>query len=176
MPKSLTIRQPKLMQRSYLLFDGDKVVGRLDQTGVFRTRTTASIGNRTWRYIKKSGLRETVVIVTLLDSDEAVATYSRSAFRQTGSLLLDGAEYPFKVGVWKSRYTWNDKDGEALVTFNMGGFFKRSGNIEITDLALTIPDYELLLPLGLFLGMDVEDSNAAVAGGAGTVAVTSSGA
>lgn len=168
MPRSLTVMQPSILKNSYLLLDKETLVGRLDRTGIFRHKIIASIDGHSWRFVKKSSLRQTLVTVMPLDNDEPVAVYRRPGLRQTGSVTLNDTEYRLKVSAWKSRYTWSDKDDNPLATYTLGGFFKRSGTIEIADPLLIISNYELLLPLGLYLGMEVEDSNSSVAVTAGS--------
>lgn len=161
-----------MMKSNYLFLDDGKTVGHLEQTGIFKPKVRGSMDEHRWRFVGSSSLKKgTEVAVLPLDSDEILATYHRPALRQTGSLQLGGTEYAFKVGTWKSRYTWTRKsdsdseESEPLVTISMGGFFKSSGTVEVTDAALQLPDYQLLLVLGLYLGMDVDETNSVGIGG-----------
>jgi hypothetical protein len=176
MPKQYTINQPSLWKSSYLFYEGEKQVGQLEYAGFFRQRVCANMDGRQWRYVKSTGLKETKISVLPINGDVALAVYHIPALRQTGSLELSGTQYFFKVGTWKSQYNWftrsaDGSDDQPLITYTMRGLFKRSGLAEVTDIAVQLPDYTLLVALGLYLGFDVEASNAAAAG-ATTAAVS----
>jgi hypothetical protein len=167
MSKIFSIKQTSILKSSYLLLDDGKTVGRLARTGVFKSKVSGAMDGLQWRFVKSIGLKGTRISVLALDSNEVVATFHRPIFRQSGTLRLNGVEYGFKVGSWRSRYIWIDAAGKdtPLLTITLGGFFKQSGTVEIADRTLQLPGYKLLLVLGLYLSMDAEEANAAVGGG-----------
>ena len=173
MPKTFSIKQSSLFKNNYLFLDDDKTVGHLEKTGIFRPKIRGDMSGQQWRFIKSSGLKGTEIVAMPLDSDEVIATYHAPLFRQTGSLHINGTIYTFKVSSWRSRYTWtnkqdkNDDEPKPVVTFSMGGIFKRSGTAEVVDAALELPESQLLLVLGLYLGTTAEEeASAAASGGA----------
>jgi hypothetical protein len=178
MPKTLDIKQPSMWQSSYQISDAGALVGGLDYAGLFRSRVSASMVDGSWRFVKHSGLAGGEVAVLpndpKSDSAEPLATYRWPALRQTGTVTWQGRELTFKVATFRSRYSWLDKDGSELAVYKMDGFLKRRGNVEVSDALLQLPSYQMLIPLGLYLGMEVESANSAAAGAAASTAVVAS--
>lgn len=176
MAKTYRIQQPTWLQSNYLIFDGEgqAEAGRLEYKGWFQQRASGTMGSQSWRFVKRTSLtRSQVDVVPADNADDSspVLTYSCAALRQTGSLELHGQQLTFAVASLRSHYRWLDTDGNELAIYKMHGIFKRSGTIEVGDTLLKIEDYEILIPLGLYLGMNVESTNAAAAGSVAAVSV-----
>uniref|UniRef100_UPI003DA1B20D hypothetical protein n=1 Tax=Enterococcus faecium TaxID=1352 RepID=UPI003DA1B20D len=61
MSKQFTIKQPSLMKGSYLFLENEKQVGQLDQSGIFRQRVSGDMDGKRWRFVKKTGFKETKI-------------------------------------------------------------------------------------------------------------------
>lgn len=177
--KTIMIQQPSVWKRYYTFLDNDKSIGWLEETGVFKANIRCEMNGQQWRFVKSSGLKTSEIHVMESGSDKILATYRRKVFRQSGVLDLNGKQYIMKVSAWRSRYTWQSMPLEGsqaepvpVIEFNMGGFFRRSGSVEIASNARDI-DYLLMTALGFYIGKSVDDENSAAAGsaaGAGAVA------
>lgn len=161
MTRTLLFSQPKALQYTFIISEDDSQIGSLTYKKVNHRQANATVNNHQWTLVQK-GFLYTKIYVYQNDTEEPVATYNKSFIQPKGTVTLDGKEYFLrKSGLLHSRYIWTDQQRTELITYTFGGILKTKGGVMITD-GIDAP-WELLTLLGLFAGINREESDASAA-------------
>lgn len=155
--------QAHAFTQEYTLSDGETPVGALAFRSAFGSFATAKTAEGCWT-MKRVGFLNTRVEIRRCESDTAVGTFHNGTWSGGGTLRLpDGRELRADTNLWQSRYAFSDASGQPLVRYTSGGFFKASGEMEITAPGAAMPELPWIVMLGLYLVVMMrQDSTSAV--------------
>lgn len=159
MPTTLGIEQPKARKHAFVITQDGEQVGSLEYANVMHRQANAALYTGEWHFAHK-GITDTKTAVTLKDTDDIIANFTDPLFKRKGVLSVEDETYLFQTNgmSFKSKYAWTDSSGDKLVTYSYGGFLKTVGEIAVAEAMLDRPERRFLIPLGLFLGLNQDNS------------------
>jgi hypothetical protein len=170
--------QPKVLERTFELREGDHLLGTLHFAKSWGSLATASLAAGEWTF-KRTGYFRPRVTVRRRGQEADLAVYQPKVWGSEGELQFAGGRSSGwrSANFWATQYAFLDSVGRALVTFKPGAedkkwsdVFKFQALVEIDPSAHGLEELPLLLALGWYLMIlhhgDVV-SGGAVAGAAG---------
>lgn len=167
--RELTWIQPSARKRDYELRAGEEVIITLHWEKGWGSLATAASGGGRWT-LKRAGFWHPHVTVRVAGSETDSAVF-RAAWTGSGTLELSPTRQLrwASANFWHSQWTWQQADGTPLVHFKAkAGLTKIQGGVDVEAAALTLPELDLLVPLGWYLLVLYHQDSAAVAASAGT--------
>lgn len=163
---TLQFKQPKTLQHSFIILHENKEIGSLAYAGMRHRKAEARMNSHVWSFAQE-GLLGRKIEITSQDNEETLSASRVSGLRQVWSVRLNDVTYQFKsygMGM-RSHYAWADESGDKQITYANGGFIKSHGDIEVAEDTLLSSSAQLLIPLGLFLGLNQDENYVSVAAG-----------
>lgn len=161
--QELIWRQRQSFKRDYALHAGEEVLATLRWTTAFGSLAEATTAEGQWTF-KRVGFWRPQVTVRVPGSETNLAVFEPS-WTGSGTLrLAEGRTVRWgQSNFWQTQWAWQGADEQPLINFKSKmGLTKTEGIVEIAPQGLTLPDLELLVPLGWYLlRLYIEDSSAA---------------
>jgi hypothetical protein len=143
--------QPHAFTHEFVLSHGDAAIGTLAFRSAFGTFATAKNPAGCWT-MKRVGFLKTRVEIRPCDSETAVGTFHTNTWIGGGTLMLpDGRELRADTNLWQSRYEFSNAAEQPLVRYTTAGFFKASGEMDITAAGAVMPELPWIAMLGWYL-------------------------
>ena len=168
--------QPKALQRSFELREGNRLLGTLHFATSCGSLATASLAAGEWTF-KRTGFLHPRVTVRRRGQEADLAVFRPKGWGVEGELrFAGGRSYGWKAAnFWSTKYVFLDGSGKALVTFKSGAeeskwsdLFKCQALVEIDPSANELEELPLLVSVGWYLMiLDQEDATAVVLCAAG---------
>ena len=163
--------QPKVLERTFELREGDHLFGTLHFEKSWGSLAMASLAAGEWTF-KRAGYFRPRVTVRRRGQEADLAIYRPKGWGLEGELQFAGSRsYGWRsANFWATQYAFLDSAGRALVTFKPGtedkkwsDLFKFQALVEIDPSAQGLPELPLLVALGWYL-MILHHEDAASAG------------
>ena len=155
--------QPSGFKQNYELHAGTELIATLRFRSSFGSFATAETADGSWTF-KRVGFFMTHVTVRLPDSGENLAIFREKTWKGGGTLeFADGCRLLASTNFWQSRYAFETETGGQLVVFEVGGVFRHSAKVKIDASALRRAELPLLVTLGWYLAILMQQDSAAVA-------------
>jgi hypothetical protein len=164
-PSNLSWQQPRAMKAEYELRAGDELLATLSKSGAFGTPMDAEIGASRFT-LKTEGFLRSRITVREAGATGEPAAFGRNGFLGGGQLVLpDGRSYRWKrTSFWGGRWAFLDDSDRSLVSFTSRNRFLRAGcDVEIAPGVLARPELPVLVVLGWYLLLRVQEDSAAAA-------------
>lgn len=151
--------QPKALQRTFELRDGNRLLGTLSFVKSLGSLAEASMAAGDWTF-KRVGFLRPRVTVRRRGQETDLAVYQPRGWRSEGELQFAGGRiYAWKfANFWATKYEFADAAGNAVVAFKPGSeeskfsnLFKYQVLVEIHPSAGRLEELPLLLSLGWYL-------------------------
>ena len=155
----LSWSQPKALQRTFELRDGDRLLGTLSFATSWGSLAEASMAAGEWTF-KRVGFFRPRVTVRRREQETDLAVYQPKGWGSEGELQFAGGRiYAWKpANFWATRFNFVDATGRALVAFKPGAeeskwsdIFKFQALVEIDHSASRLEELPLLVSLGWYL-------------------------
>lgn len=160
----LQFEQPKAMKHSFVIAKDGIEIGSVTYTSITHRKARATLNGSAWHFTEK-GLLGNKVVITDAATNEEIAHYQKPFFKK-GIVHLGGKPYTFR-GRWlsiKSRYFWDDIEGNQLVEYAYSGLIRIRGEIMVDEKLLDDPLLRTLVVLGMFVAFNAdEDESSSVA-------------
>jgi hypothetical protein len=164
-PSNLSWQQPRALKAEYELRAGDELLATLRKSGAFGMPMEAEIG--AFRFtLKTEGFVRSRITVREAGATGEPAIFGRAGFLGKGQLALpDGRSYRWKMAsFWGGRWAFVDDSDRPLVSFTSRNRFLRAGcDVEIAPGALARPELPILVVLGWYLLLRMQEDSAATA-------------
>jgi hypothetical protein len=151
--------QPRTLERSFELRDGERLLGTLQFPKWSGSLAMASLAAGEWTF-KRVGFFRPRVTVRLPGQEADVAVYQPKGWGSGGEVQFAGGRiFAWKpANFWATRYAFLDGAERAIVTFKPGGeeskwsdLFKFQALVEIDPSADGLEELPLLVSLGWYL-------------------------
>lgn len=151
--------QPKALQRTFELRDGDRLLGTLNFVRSFGSLAEACMAAGEWTF-KRVGYFRPRVTVRRRGQEMDLAVYQPKGWGSEGELQFAGGHiYAWKpANFWATKFNFEDSAGKALVAFKPGSeesrlsdLFKFQALIEVDPSAGQLAELPLLVTLGWYL-------------------------
>ena len=168
--------QPKALQRSFELYEGQEKVATLEWQKTFGSLALAETATDRWT-LKRSGFLRPRVTARVEGSDQDVALFIPSWTGSGAVEFPNGRVLQWKpLNFWCTKWVFTGAQEEPLVQFSHEGeglkdFFKTQARVELGKNARHMDELPLLVVLGLYLIILHQDDASAVA--AATAATSS---
>ncbi|HEY3570429.1 MAG TPA: hypothetical protein VGP73_21040 [Thermoanaerobaculia bacterium] len=172
-PSHLSWQQPQAFKCAYELRAGDELLGALRKTRKFGAAMEAEIGGTRYTFEPAGFFRSRVTVREAGAAGEPAVF--QSGFCGGGQLLLpDGRSYRWKMtSFWGSRWTFLDDSDRPLVSLRpRNRVFRTGSEVEIAPGALRMPELPVLVLLGWYLLLRINQESAAAAAVIAAVAVS----
>jgi hypothetical protein len=134
-----------LFNSQYEIHAGDRCIGALRLSGLFRPTVNATTNDGAWFF--EPGERSVVVRSQHPLRDLATVDLS---FSDHGGILRfpDGRALIFSSDFWKGRAEFQTPSGDPVVRFRFHGMFRPSAGIDVLEGGKRLPELSWLLMLG----------------------------
>ena len=153
--------QPSGLREAYELRTGDDIVAALRFRSRSDSMATAETAEECWTF-KRVGFWRTRVTVRCCDAEQELAVFRNNTWKGGGTLeLADGRRFLASTNTWQSRYEIANEAGDSLLVLDIGGVFRQSAKVDIQPAALRMTELPLLITLGWYLVVMMNQDNAA---------------
>lgn len=163
--KVLHFIQPKMLHRDVTIAGtANEPMGELVYSSGLRTAARATFEGSQWTFTARGVMSMSVDIGNMQTGEELPGAFRKTMFGRSGTIEIAGTSYAFKqkgLGLLATNFVWTGQDGEEIIVYLKGGFFKVKGEIRIAEQAAAEAT-NLLVMLGLFLSLN-SDYDATVA-------------
>jgi hypothetical protein len=160
--------QPSSLKKEFELRRGNDVVATLKFRSSFGTFATAASGHASWTF-KRVGFWQSKASIRASDSSTDLAVFKDKTWGHGGTLeFSDGAKFKATTNFWSTKLDFLTEGDEPLVSFKYGGVFRRSAEVEFSDLAKGNSHVPLLVLFGWYLVILFDSDNATLAAAAAT--------
>ena len=163
-PSTLSWQQPQAFKCAYELRAGDELLGTLRKTRKVSAAMEAEMGGARYTF-EPAGFFRGRVAVREVGTEREPAVF-QSGFCGGGQLLLpDGRSYRWKMtSFWGSRWAFLDNSDRPLVSIRpRNRVFRTGSEVEIAPGALRMPELPVLVLLGWYLLLRINQDSAAAA-------------
>jgi len=158
--------QPKALQETYELRDGDNLVATLKFRSSFGTLARAESGDGCWTF-KRVGFWQNKATVRICDRETDLAIFKNNTWNDGGTLeFADGRQFKATTNSWNTRFEFQTTAEEPLLSLKYEGVFRLSATLEVLPLASAMVELPLLVLFGWYLAVMLyhDSSVAAVVG------------
>jgi hypothetical protein len=154
---------------NYELLAGEALLATLRFRSSLGTLATAETAAGCWTF-KRVGFWQTRLTVRDCGLDQDVAVFKNNTWSGGGTLEFgDGRIYRATTNFWQTNLDFKNNQDGSLLRFHSRGFFHFSANVDIDRAAARLPELPLLITLGWYLIVMLQQD--AAAGVAATAAV-----
>ena len=157
----LQFEQPKAMKHSFVITKDGEELGKVTYTSITHRKARASLMGTEWLFAEKGLLGNKVAVMDAATGEE-IAHYQKPFFKK-GIIHLNDKPYMFRGRGFslKSRYFWDDLEGNQLIEYAYGGFIRVRGEITVDERVLEDQHLRLLVALGMFVAFNTDEDEAA---------------
>lgn len=170
--RTLIWKQPKFGVDHYELRAGEKLIGELYWTKWFSDRAIARCRSGEWKFDRVGCLRQRVLAIDSRTGKQA-ASFEIGWFYEGDIHLANGRIYQwYRTKAFSSAWAIVDEQDKLVYEIQIGNrWFKYEASVSLA-VNIRYPELDLLICLGLYLGIcTMQDAAAAVAATASTAAV-----
>jgi hypothetical protein len=168
-PSNLSWQQPQALRCEYELRAGDELLATLRKTSTFGSAMDAEIGASRFTFKPEGFFRSRITVQETGAAGEPAVF--QSGFCGGGRLALpDGRSYRWKMtSFWgSSRWAFVDDSDRPLVRFkSRNRLFRAGSDVEVGPGALALPELPVLILLGWYLLLRIQQDSAGAAAAAG---------
>lgn len=155
--------QPNTFKMYYELRAKDELAATLHFRSAFGTFATAESEDGCWTF-KRVGFFQTHVTIRSCDSGNELAGFHNNTWSGGGTLeFSDGREYPATSNFWQTRFEFQTIASDPLVRFKTSGLIHLSAQVEILPAASPLPELPLMVLLGWYLILMMQNDSTAAA-------------
>ncbi len=155
-------RQPGV-PRNFELAGPDGVYGQLEFQKLAGSLAKATTARAAWT-LKRQGMLKSHVSVRFADSEQQLAVYEPNFTGQRGTLKYTGGQYlSFQsTNFFNTEWQWITPEGDGLIGFRLRGAGKPHAAVFLSEDALGRVDLDLLLLLGFYILLLLQEDAARV--------------
>lgn len=164
---NLEWKQSGAFSRTFELLEQGRRRGSLSFTKAFGTLAEGEIDG-SWYTFKRVGFLRPQVTIWRKPYEEDIGRVSMGLGSRGSLELSDGARYNFqRQSLWKNVWGFSNEHGDALMTIRMDlALLHHNGQVVIEPSGREDPHMPLLVLLGWYMAVLIEEENAAAAGAA----------
>lgn len=165
--KGIRWSQPRAARMEYELRSGADLLATLKCRNMFGTFATAEGADGCWTF-KRVGFWQNRASIRACGSETDLAVFTNNTWDRGGTLQFpDGRAFKATTNFWMTNFEFRTGADEPLVTFDYGGVFHRSADVQVSALGQRTAECPLLVLFGWYLVLMLDMDN-----GAGAVVVT----
>lgn len=161
--------QPSSFHMEYELLAGEDLLATLRFRSSLGTLATAETAAGCWTF-KRVGFWQTRLTVRDCGLEQDIAVFKNNTWSGGGALEFnDGRSYRATTNFWQTNLEFKNEKDETLLNFHSRGFFHFSANVDIAPEAAELVELPLLITLGWYLIVMMQQDAAAGVAAVATV-------
>jgi len=145
------------------LVSGKEVLGKLQWTSKLRSLVTAESADGKWTF-KRGGFLRPKITIREYGKDNDLYTANIGWNGEATLWLPDQGRFRWVPNIWHTKWTLMINDEKEIMSIQLDGFSKVSGNVSIEDTSVSIQTLSLLALLGWYLIIKVLSDDASSIG------------
>jgi hypothetical protein len=143
--------QPSALKREFELRSGSELVATLVFRSAWGTFATAKSGEGSWTF-KRVGFWQNKASIRRPGSETDLALFKDNTWSTGGTLAFPGGrKFRATTNIWDTELAFKTESEDLLMRFKYGGVFRKSADVEITELGQASPELPLFVLFGWYL-------------------------